>query len=259
MDNRHSEAPAAADADAAAAAAAVPWKKWVECSSCSRWRGAPDDVDVGALPKDWSCEDNRWDPRHASCRVEQQISNDEIDAIVDAQDEAMEGYETAPDGDDDEEEDDDDDDEDLSLDEQEERAAADAAAAERAAAEAAAAAARVPSAAAPAPSAAAAAAAAAAVAAAADAAAEEAAAAGWLRTENQALASLRNRVTTLHELHDADIEELQGQDAKVQEELEQVQKEQKQLQGQYAKVQEDLEQLREQFAAKRKERRDRER
>ena len=245
MARRKSKAPAAADADAAAAAAAVPWKNWVECPRCKRWRGAPDHVDGKTLPKNWSCKYISWDPRHASCEVEQQMSDDEIDAILDAQDEAMEGYETAPDGDDDEEEDDDDDDEDLSLDEQEERAAADAAAAERAAAEAAAAAARVPSAAAPAPSAAAAAA----VAAAADAAAEEAAAAGWLRTENQALASLRNRVTTLHELHDADIEELQGQDAKVQEELEQVQKEQKQLQGQYAKVQEDLEQLREQFAA----------
>ena len=49
MARRKSKAPAAADADAAAAADAVPWKNWVECPRCKRWRGAPDDVDGKTL------------------------------------------------------------------------------------------------------------------------------------------------------------------------------------------------------------------
>ena len=248
MDNRRSESLAAA---ARAAIAAGP-QRWIECILCKLWRRVPFELPDSAIPVNLTCENNIWDPAHASCSVPQQLPDDEIDAILDAQDEAMEGYETAPGGDEEEEEEDDDDDDDaydLSPEEEELRTAADEAdvaakAAERAAAEAAAAASG-PSAAASAP------AAAAAVAAAADAAAEEEEVAGWLRTENPALVSLRKEVVGLHELHDEEIVELQKQNATTTAQLKQLEQQLAMvgqlLQQQFAMIQQQQQLLQQQL------------
>jgi hypothetical protein len=38
------------------------------------------------LPDDWQCKHNVWDPAHASCSIPQELSNEEIDAILALQD-----------------------------------------------------------------------------------------------------------------------------------------------------------------------------
>jgi hypothetical protein len=38
------------------------------------------------LPDDWQCKHNAWDPAHASCSIPQELSNEEIDAILALQD-----------------------------------------------------------------------------------------------------------------------------------------------------------------------------
>jgi hypothetical protein len=38
------------------------------------------------LPDDWQCKHNEWDPAHASCSIPQELSDEEIDAILTLQD-----------------------------------------------------------------------------------------------------------------------------------------------------------------------------
>jgi len=48
----------------------IPWtdRKWVQCDACSRWRTYPPHV---ALPDEWTCALNTWNPKVASCAVEE--------------------------------------------------------------------------------------------------------------------------------------------------------------------------------------------
>ena len=40
---------------------------WVICDKCEKWRAAPLTADLEALPKQWFCHMNRWDPHLAMC------------------------------------------------------------------------------------------------------------------------------------------------------------------------------------------------
>ena len=79
-------AAAASSAAAAAAGGRPPPQKWVQCATCSQWRRVPYELGDDAIPDDWTCAQNVWDPRHADCTVPQALTDDQIDAILALQD-----------------------------------------------------------------------------------------------------------------------------------------------------------------------------
>ena len=79
-------AAAASSAAAAAASGRPPPQKWVQCATCSQWRRVPYELGDDAIPDDWTCAQNVWDPRHADCTVPQALTDDQIDAILALQD-----------------------------------------------------------------------------------------------------------------------------------------------------------------------------
>ena len=60
-------------------------QKWIQCCKCERWRKVPFSISEDQIPDDWVCRDNVWDPQHNSCDVEQELSDDKIDAILQLQ------------------------------------------------------------------------------------------------------------------------------------------------------------------------------
>lgn len=50
--------------------------QWVQCDECGRWRRLPLDVKV---PIQWTCADNSWDSKRASCSTPQEISSAELE------------------------------------------------------------------------------------------------------------------------------------------------------------------------------------
>ena len=44
---------------------------WVQCESCRKWRRVAFHVDVDALPDEWTCAMNTWEPESASCKAPQ--------------------------------------------------------------------------------------------------------------------------------------------------------------------------------------------
>lgn len=48
-------------------------QKWIQCSRCEKWRRVPYGLDDNAIPDEWQCKDNVWDPPHNSCDVQQQV------------------------------------------------------------------------------------------------------------------------------------------------------------------------------------------
>ncbi|CAM6104771.1 unnamed protein product [Calypogeia fissa] len=53
--------------------------QWAQCDECGFWRRVPADALVTAR---WTCSDNTWDPKRASCSVPQEISNDDVDHLL---------------------------------------------------------------------------------------------------------------------------------------------------------------------------------
>lgn len=48
---------------------------WVNCSACGKWRMLPPDLsveEVEAVPRIWTCVDNRWDPERSDCNAPEQ-------------------------------------------------------------------------------------------------------------------------------------------------------------------------------------------
>ena len=81
--------PRAAAARGRAAAAAgggdaarPPPQKWVQCAACNLWRRVPYELGDDAIPDDWTCAANEWDPERAACDVPQALTDDQIDAIL---------------------------------------------------------------------------------------------------------------------------------------------------------------------------------
>jgi len=47
---------------------------WVGCTACGKWRMLPPDIsaeEVEALPDEWYCKDNIWDPARSTCNAEE--------------------------------------------------------------------------------------------------------------------------------------------------------------------------------------------
>ncbi len=47
--------------------------KWVQCDECEKWRKIPGDVNVDALPEQWSCSLNEWDKKHSNCDATEEV------------------------------------------------------------------------------------------------------------------------------------------------------------------------------------------
>ncbi len=45
-------------------------QEWVQCERCEKWRRLPATVSAKDLPDTWYCNMNTWDPRSASCAVQ---------------------------------------------------------------------------------------------------------------------------------------------------------------------------------------------
>jgi hypothetical protein len=70
-------------------------QKWIQCTKCMKWRKVPYTLEDSQIPEDWTCLNNVWDDVHASCDIEQQLSDDEIDAILQYQADQLEAAERA--------------------------------------------------------------------------------------------------------------------------------------------------------------------
>lgn len=46
-------------------------QEWVQCEKCEKWRRLPPRVKAKDLPDVWTCDMNDWDPRSASCAVQE--------------------------------------------------------------------------------------------------------------------------------------------------------------------------------------------
>jgi len=57
-------------------------QKWVQCAACNLWRQVPYELPEDAIPDDWTCAGNVWDPAHAACAVPQALSDEAIDEIL---------------------------------------------------------------------------------------------------------------------------------------------------------------------------------
>jgi len=71
-------------------------QKWIQCTKCEKWRKIPYSIDTETqIPEDWSCANNVWDDGFALCSVPQQLSDDEIDAVLQLQEEQLGAAEAA--------------------------------------------------------------------------------------------------------------------------------------------------------------------
>lgn len=52
--------------------------QWVQCDDCGTWRRLPAHVIV---PEAWTCSENQWDAARASCRVPQELPDEEIEQL----------------------------------------------------------------------------------------------------------------------------------------------------------------------------------
>lgn len=52
--------------------------QWVQCDDCGTWRRLPAHV---VVPEAWTCSENHWDTSRASCRVPQELTDEEIDRL----------------------------------------------------------------------------------------------------------------------------------------------------------------------------------
>ena len=55
--------------------------KWVQCSTCSKWRRVTDEY-VEELGDDWFCDDNFWNTSEADCMVPEQYFEAEIESDI---------------------------------------------------------------------------------------------------------------------------------------------------------------------------------
>jgi len=46
-------------------------QEWVQCEKCEKWRRLPPRIKAKDLPDVWTCDMNDWDPRSASCAVQE--------------------------------------------------------------------------------------------------------------------------------------------------------------------------------------------
>ncbi|XP_057814734.1 B3 domain-containing transcription repressor VAL2 isoform X1 [Cryptomeria japonica] len=53
--------------------------QWAQCDACGSWRRLPLDVN---LPRRWTCSDNSWDPKRASCSAPQEISSGDFEDLL---------------------------------------------------------------------------------------------------------------------------------------------------------------------------------
>ena len=67
-------------------------QKWIQCCKCEKWRKVPYSIDEEQIPENWMCSDNVWDNVYNSCDVEQELSDDKIDAILQLQGEQELAY-----------------------------------------------------------------------------------------------------------------------------------------------------------------------
>jgi hypothetical protein len=52
-------------------------QEWVQCENCEKWRRLPLAVSAKDLPDKWYCSMNTWDPRSASCAVQEDYKKEE--------------------------------------------------------------------------------------------------------------------------------------------------------------------------------------
>jgi len=52
-------------------------QEWVQCEKCEKWRRLPPRVRAKDLPDVWTCDMNDWDPRSASCAVQEDYKKEE--------------------------------------------------------------------------------------------------------------------------------------------------------------------------------------
>lgn len=52
-------------------------QEWVQCENCEKWRRLPLAISAKDLPDKWYCSMNTWDPRSASCAVQEDYKKEE--------------------------------------------------------------------------------------------------------------------------------------------------------------------------------------
>lgn len=52
-------------------------QEWVQCEKCEKWRRLPRHISAKDLPDQWYCSMNDWDPRSASCAVQEDYKVEE--------------------------------------------------------------------------------------------------------------------------------------------------------------------------------------
>jgi hypothetical protein len=52
-------------------------QEWVQCERCEKWRRLPLHISAKDLPEKWYCSMNHWDPRSASCAVQEDHKNED--------------------------------------------------------------------------------------------------------------------------------------------------------------------------------------
>ncbi len=53
-------------------------QEWVQCEKCDKWRRLPSHIKAKDLPDTWYCSMNTWDPRSASCAVQDDFKVDAV-------------------------------------------------------------------------------------------------------------------------------------------------------------------------------------
>ncbi|CAL9107179.1 unnamed protein product [Musa textilis] len=53
--------------------------QWAQCEDCLKWRKLPIDT---LLPFKWTCTENVWDPERSSCSSEQELSLEQVAAMI---------------------------------------------------------------------------------------------------------------------------------------------------------------------------------
>lgn len=53
-------------------------QEWVQCEKCEKWRRLPPRIKAKELPEVWTCDMNNWDPRSASCAVQEDYNEKAI-------------------------------------------------------------------------------------------------------------------------------------------------------------------------------------
>ena len=49
--------------------------RWIECTKCNKWRKVGVGIDLDALPDNWQCDMNGWDPSRASCTIPEEVDD----------------------------------------------------------------------------------------------------------------------------------------------------------------------------------------